>query len=181
MNTLRNNVIAGTLAGMLISAGGIGYHLAQQDEVLAYVIDGDSLALKSGEIVRLWGIDAPEIDQKCARTAGELTAATAAIGWHCGRSAKRYLESFFKPQVRFKCERRGKDIYERTIAQCFAINLKGERHDIGKSLVAAGYAVDYERYSKGHYVADQKYASEHKLGLWGGGFINPEAWRAGHK
>ena len=94
--------------------------------------------------------------------------------------ARTYLVSFFKPQVRLKCARKGKDIYERTIAQCFAINLKGERHDIGKTLVAYGWAVDYPRYSRGHYEADQAYARSHKLGIWAGGFEHPEQWRASH-
>ena len=179
MNTLRNNVIAGVAAGMLVSTAGIATYVTR-DDILAYVQDGDTLVLKGGEIVRLWGIDAPELDQRCARDAKTNVDMQPALGWHCGKTAKRYLESFFKPQVRLKCERKDKDIYGRTVAQCFSINLKGERHDIGKSMVSAGYAVDYERFSKRHYAVDEAHAQVNKLGIWAGGFMNPETWRAGH-
>ncbi len=189
MSTLRTNVIAGLAAATVISGAGIGLHQYRQaDDQLVRVIDGDTIVINKGEIVRLWGMDAPEIEQVCQRAVDVPTAVGASFGtskWRCGEAAKVYLESFFKPQVRLKCERSGfsgmdkKDIYGRTIARCDVINLKGEKHDIGKSMVSAGYAVDYPRYSNRYYALDEHYARESKLGIWGGAFVPPMMFRKG--
>ena len=49
--------------------------------------------------------------------------------------------------------------------------------DIGSLMVSLGWAVDYERYSKGHYQVEQFQAQKQGLGLWSGEFIVPSEYR----
>lgn len=92
----------------------------------AYVIDGDTLAFGKTR-VRLWGIDAPEMDT-----------------WR-GRKAKSFLVGKLAGRE-VTCVVKGKCHYGRVVAQCY---VDGE--DIAWWLINAGHAVDWPRYSGGYY------------------------------
>ena len=47
-------------------------------------------------------------------------------------------------------------------------------------MVREGWALNYERYSKGAYIADQQEARSRRAGLWQGQFIPPWQWRYEH-
>ena len=64
-----------------------------------------------------------------------------------------------------------RDRYGRTVARCTAGGL-----DIGETLVRAGGAVAYTRYSR-LYVDDERWARGRLRGLWAGEFVEPERWR----
>jgi endonuclease YncB( thermonuclease family) len=127
----------------------------------ARVIDGDTFDL-NGERIRLWGIDAVEGDQVCQRDGHE---------WRCGDDATLALQTLID-QGGIACTEVDTDRYGRTVATC---SVAGE--DIGAAMVRSGWALDYERYSGGHYAAEQLEAEQAQRGLWSGAFVPPWEWR----
>jgi len=91
-----------------------------------YVIDGDTLAF-GRKRVRLWGIDAPEMDT-----------------WQ-GQKARAFLIKKLAGRE-VMCVDSGGQSYGRIVAKCY---VDGE--DIAWWLVNAGHAIDWPRYSGGHY------------------------------
>lgn len=122
----------------------------------ARVIDGDTIQIGSTHI-RLWGIDAPEIDQPY------------------GPDAKEYLARLLAGKYVI-CDPHDKDRYGRTVAHCNTFNIP----DIGKQMVRAGYAWDWPRYSARAYASDEAYAQSFKLGLWASPATAPWEWRKQH-
>ena len=72
------------------------------------------------------------------------------------------------------CEKVDTDRYKRTIARCTV----GGR-DLGSLMVQSGWAVDFTRYSRGHYATEETAAKDDERGLWGGAFVMPWEWRRG--
>lgn len=124
----------------------------------ARVIDGDTLQIADHRI-RLWGIDAPERTQTCNNTA-------------CGLAATAFLQKIVLDKY-VTCYQRDKDKYGRIVATCETV-----QGDIGQRMVANGHAIDYARYSRGHYRDEEAAAREQRLGIWAGPFITPEKFRA---
>ncbi|KTQ96368.1 nuclease [Aureimonas ureilytica] len=91
---------------------------------VAWVIDGDTFRLASGERIRLAGIDAPESRKDQARCAEEIAL---------GRDATRRAIELLKNQV-VTFERVGRS-YERTVAR---VTLNGR--DVGQQFIAEGIA-----------------------------------------
>ncbi len=128
------------------------------------IIDGDTITI-DGEKIRFFGIDAPEIDQECKKKGKVIK---------CGLLAKKVLEDIIannKP----KCIKKGKDKYERTIAECFVNDIS-----LSKYLVLNGYAFAYKKYSKQH-VYHEKRAKILKKGLWSMNFEFPWKFRKNKK
>ena len=69
------------------------------------------------------------------------------------------------------CISEGKDIYKRTLAECF---IDGE--SLSSFLVRSGYAFAYRKYSK-KFVEDEEFARANKLGLWSMKFQYPWNFR----
>lgn len=128
----------------------------------AEVIDGDGLRL-DGESIRLWGIDAPEVGQDCEAPGG--------VTLDCGAFAKGLLASLTS-RGQVECETVDTDRYGRTVARCYVDGL-----DLGSMMVAAGWALDFERYSGGFYALEQEQARQDRRGLWGLEFTMPWDWR----
>ncbi len=124
------------------------------------VVDGDTIYINSYKI-RLEGIDAPEMKQKCKRNEKE---------YFCGNISKKRLEKKIENTV-IKCISLTKDRYKRYLATCFS-----KKINLNRWMVKNGYAFAYRRYSK-MYVNDERFAKENNLGLWSGTFIKPEKWR----
>lgn len=122
------------------------------------VVDGDTLRLPGQRVVRLWGIDAPEMAQPG------------------GRDAWRALYRMIEADRWVRCEIVDRDRYGRTVASC--ANSGG---DLGRRLVAAGHALDYARYSGGRYETEQRAARASRLGMWRDGEpVSPTVWRREH-
>lgn len=136
---------------------------SQAAEVIgrARAVDGDTLEV-AGHKVRLFGIDAPELDQSCDRGGRR---------WACGEAARKALAEIVGRQ-RLSCEVQDIDRYGRNVATCMA---GGE--DVAALMVRQGMAIAYRRYS-GRYVNAEAAARADGIGLWTSTYIQPEQHRA---
>jgi endonuclease YncB( thermonuclease family) len=126
------------------------------------VVDGDTIRV-GGETVRLFGVDAPELDQTCRRPDGEV--------WRCGDWARREVRRLFEGK-RAACDTVDVDQYGRTVAVCAVGG-----YDMGGTLVANGYARAYLRYSD-IYLETEKAAVVTGRGIFGSDMAAPEDYRA---
>jgi endonuclease YncB( thermonuclease family) len=93
----------------------------------AYVVDGDTLTIQKTQ-VRLFGIDAPELDHPY------------------GKNAKYTLIALCKGQP-VRAEVVATDDHGRTVAQCYL----PDGRDLSAEMVRAGLALDWKKYSGGRY------------------------------
>ena len=128
----------------------------------AKVIDGDTIVMGE-QVVRLHGIDAPELDQTFQWRGQQIA---------CGTMALAALEAL-TAGVKVRCQVIERDRHGRLVAKVFSPN----GVDIGRRLVLAGWALAYRRYST-DYVDAEKQARKAKRGMWRGTFVNPWMWRA---
>lgn len=92
-----------------------------------FIIDGDTIASDDYRI-RLWGVDAPEMDTLE------------------GLSAKRFLQ-FYSYGKTLTCYDMGSDNYGRTVARCE--DTFG--NDLACALIAEGHAEEWLYFSRGYY------------------------------
>jgi endonuclease YncB( thermonuclease family) len=122
------------------------------------VTDGDTLRFGKDR-VRLWGIDAPEIHQRCPDR------------WLAGIEASRKMRELVKGH-HVICENRGHDRYGRMIGLCRADGV-----DIQAAMVRAGMAWAFVRYSS-DYVQEEAQAKADRLGVFAHGCEPAWEWRA---
>lgn len=122
------------------------------------VTDGDTLKL-NGKTYRLWGIDAPELQQTCAD------------GWKAGDMSAIYLKGLIEGRT-VTCEPKTKDRYGRTVAIC-----KADGQDLGAAMVRAGMAWAFIRYSQ-DYVVQESQAMIDVAGVHGNDCAKAWEWRA---
>lgn len=128
----------------------------------ATVIDGDTIVV-AGQLVRLHGIDAPELDQTFWWRGQQVA---------CGTMSLAALEAL-TAGVKVRCEAIERDRYGRLVAKCYSPN----GIDIGRRLVSSGWALAYRRYSL-DYVDAETEARRARRGMWRGRFEKPWVWRA---
>ena len=128
----------------------------------ARVSDGDTLRI-GDETLRLFGIDAPEDGQSCARADGSA--------WPCSDHARAALAALIGAAP-VTCEGIERDRYDRLVARCWLGGL-----DIGDWMVRQGHAVAYRTYSE-DYAAAEEAARRAGAGLWQGAFVLPSDYRA---
>ena len=129
------------------------------------IIDGDTIHI--GKLkYRLYGIDAPEMKQKCKKNNKKYL---------CGVEATKFLQSLIRDDENVSCVKKNIDRYKRIVAVCYHHN-----ENLNRLMVRNGWAIAYKKYSK-DYVADENYAKENKLGIWEGQFIEPYKWRKNNK
>ena len=124
------------------------------------VVDGDTIVL-NGEKIRFSGIDTPELKQKCIKNDQKVL---------CGALAKKLLLEKIGNKIP-ECIREGKDIYKRTLAECF---INGE--SLSVFLVRNGYAFAYRKYSD-KFIKEEEFAKKNKNGLWSMKFEYPWDFR----
>ena len=93
----------------------------------AWAVDGDTISA-GGQAVRLWGIDAPEMDR--------------AAGIQAARHMRQMLWG-----AEITCTIKGIDSYDRIVGQCF----DPQGRDLACLMVKAGHAQDWPRFSGGYY------------------------------
>lgn len=124
--------------------------------------DGDTLTLEDQRI-RLWGIDAPELAQLCQH---------GSIAVECGKQSRDALKAYLQNKE-VQCEVIDTDRYRRSVARCTA-----DGEDINAYMVTQGWALDYGRYSRGYYSAQERAAKAAAVGVWQYEFIKPWEWRS---
>lgn len=157
-----------SLAAILVAAMFIAAYLIPQQVPISQtgittVHDGDTIRVNDKKY-RIYGIDAPELTQKCSSSSGR---------WACGEKARDYLISLIGDK-QVSCTNEGKS-YDRIVGRCFI-----ENQDLGEQMVLAGYALAYRSYSE-RYVPAEEIAMKEKHGIWAGSFENPWDWRKEHK
>lgn len=126
----------------------------------AFVIDGDSLRI-NGQMIRLYGIDAPEGKQSCLRDN---------TPYACGEEAAALLRKLTARKT-VRCAEKDRDVHGRSVAECFV----GDR-SLNAELVKHGWALAYRRYSQA-YIPYEDAARKQRLGLWAGTFQKPWDYR----
>ena len=127
---------------------------------MASGLDEDSIAVQ-GKRVRLWGIDAPGLEQTCKR--GGKT-------WPCGREAARALSRLVTGNT-VRCIVIVEDKLRRLIVgDC---TLGGE--SLSRWMVRNGWAVMARQTSA--YARDEAEAKEARRGIWSSEFEMPWDWR----
>lgn len=128
------------------------------------ILDGDTLIVE-GHRVRLFGIDAPEIQQTCPIGDYELP---------CGAMSRNTLIGISSGQS-VACVRKDIDRYGREVSIC-----KIGTIDINALMVKTGMAVAYRQYSS-KYVPAEDYAKGLHRGVWRSSFVMPWDWRQGRR
>ena len=142
-------ILHGIVAGLVLA----------QPAAAQTVVDGDTIELK-GTIIRLHGIDAPELPQVCAD------------GWPAGRAARDYLgELIGTKQV--SCTTRLGEFDHEVAAICRADGI-----DLGAAMVTGGYALAFVPYSA-RYITQEDAANSAGRGLHGHKCVAPWQWRRG--
>ena len=137
------------------------------------VIDGDTIKIDNFKI-RLFGIDAPEIDQICQKPWISINFFSLNKNYKCGEVSSNKLKNYLKDK-RVYCQIKGKDRYKRYLGICYK-----NKSDINKWMVANGLALSYVKYSK-KYLINENFAKKNNKGLWIGKFDKPWEWRKKHK
>ena len=110
------------------------------------VVDGDTIVL-NGEKIRFSGIDTPELKQTCLQGDQEIG---------CDMSTKMLLVKKIGSNMP-ECISEGKDVYKRTLAECF---VNGE--SLSSLLVRSGYAFAYRKYST-KFIKDENFRERWRI------------------
>lgn len=107
----------------------------------ASIIDGDTVVIRKTQI-RLFGVDAPEIDHPYGKK-----AKWALIALCKGKSVRAVVGEI--------------DVHGRTVAQCFL----PDGRDLSAEMVKLGLALDWPKFSGGRYRALETWDARKKLWL----------------
>lgn len=127
----------------------------------AHVHDGDTFTV-AGVRIRLFGIDAPEMEQTCEMPDGS--------DWACGRWSRDEVRRILAGRD-LRCVKQVWDKYGRMVARCYL-----EDQDLARMLVLEGIVFSYASFSR-DYIADEKTATVAGRGLWQAKVMAPAEFR----
>lgn len=131
------------------------------------VVSGDTLDF-DGNQIRLFDVDAPEIDQTCLVRGGVET-------WPCGREAARALSQALD-QLTVSCETMGTDYGGRWFARCSVDTLS-----LAALMASNGWAVPNQECRCKEVRAWSAFAESRNLGIWSGTFVWAWEWRKAYQ
>lgn len=124
-------------------------------------LEGDLVSV-NGSVVRLWGIDAPEVGQTCETLRHK--------SYDCFTISKNALANIIgKNQI--TCYIRGSDVKGQQVGTCAVQEL-----DLAALMVRAGWALSFHSLSP-QYARLEGEAQAAKRGLWNGFAETPWSWR----
>jgi len=131
----------------------------------ARIVDGDTLWV-DGTKIRLYNIDAPELEQKCRDADDAL--------YPCGRLSRHELSLLTSGQE-VRCIVNDRDRDGVRSGTCFVGVM-----NLSKEMVARGWAVVYrmKKYDE-DYMRAALVARNSRRGMWRGDFVMPWDWRKG--
>lgn len=124
-------------------------------------VEGDVLSV-NGAIVRLWGVDAPDVGQTCKTRRSKE--------YDCFTFSKNALNNIVR-EKQIICYIKGQDRNGQKIGIC-AVN----GYDVAALMVRAGWALSYDGLST-QYASLMGNAQAKERGLWGGRVEPPWQWR----
>ncbi|MGH6900304.1 MAG: thermonuclease family protein [Geminicoccaceae bacterium] len=154
-------LLYGTAAIVLALGGPARAEIAGSPQI----VDGRTLVM-AGQQIRLFGIDAPDLDQVCQHGGRD---------YQCGKVARATLWDLvagLDVSCTPEAEAAGPD--GSIAATCTA----GDRN-LNESMVHAGWALA-DRAATDRYVATEADARKARRGLWRGEFEPPWQWRQAH-
>lgn len=146
---------------------------------LTKVIDGDTIRIEGHkESFRMYGIDAAEKKQPCAKSKGEVMYGEVATNFLKSEILDDYLDTVIT------CEFNNKGRYGRPLATCFAKNDIYSDINLNKLMVFRGRAFADRKYAKdAEYIKLEVIAKKNQWGMWGNGIKceNPAEFRKNKK
>jgi endonuclease YncB( thermonuclease family) len=127
----------------------------------ASAISGDVLRV-DGQLVRLAGIETPELKQPCFKSNGRH--------WNCAASAKAALDKIVRGNS-VNCARSGQDDEGRIVATC-----RIDDADIAENLVRGGHVFAASGMFASYGSAESE-ARSATIGVWQGETARPGEWR----
>lgn len=164
VRAFRRRTVAGPTMALLLAAVLAAPAAVAMERISgsAEVVDGDGLRI-GPIVIRLHGIDAPELGQRCAAQ-GKGT-------WRCDEAAADRLAELATGRE-IACEPLDRDAYGRIVARCSA-----DGQDIAETLVSEGLVWAFRRYSA-DYGSLEDEARAAGRGIWQASTEAPWDYRA---
>jgi endonuclease YncB( thermonuclease family) len=125
------------------------------------VLEGDLIAV-NGTLVRLYGIDAPEMGQTCRSRRGQR--------YDCGAAARNILSRLIGDRE-VACSAYAEQASGELIARC-----RIGRADLGAAMVRRGWAYPMVSLTN-RYTGEEAHAQAAGAGVWSGWAQRPWVWR----
>ena len=156
------------LASLLIclaatpAAGQVQYDPFRTVEGFVQAVEGDLISV-NGALIRLYGIDAPELGQICYTRTGRA--------YDCGAAARAMLDRVIGAN-QVTCTVYSQLTTEEQVGRCFI-----GRTDVASVLVRGGWAFTLPSLSN-RYEGAQARAQARRAGVWSGQAARPWVWRS---
>jgi endonuclease YncB( thermonuclease family) len=123
---------------------------------VAYVNDGDTVTLTDGRLVRLIGVDTPELDHRGGRSEAYAEAAREALA--------RLLEPSRRVGLRYDRERR--DRYRRQLAHVYLADGRNAEAELLAQGLGVALLIPPNGWQSGCYLEVERQARSRRLGIW---------------
>lgn len=136
------------------------------------VHDGDTFTMDNGKVIRLFGIDAPEMENSHTHCKEQFCTDDNGDLYRCANGSRIYLENLLKNK-QIVCVSRGTS-YNRMVGDC-----KIDGLSVSNAMILSGMAVEDRRYSHGELTELETVARLNHVGVWSGHFEMPWDYRRG--